>query len=279
MPSFSDFANLELFDRDTDKDQLFLDFRDAIAGTNDSNMQKIDALFESQNASILINVTLVFDSTNNTYIVTGVPQSVGNIYSIRFMMPKDYIAGETFTINNNIYQLYTPRLSPLTDGAWKNNSVITANVNASVFFIFSADGIIGESATINIGTTNTVDYGAGSSVSNSGTDTNAVLDFTLERGPTGHEGPQGPPINVDTVEYTLAASDWVASSDFYVQTVTLSATAQNGFTGISANATKAQVEALRNALLRITGYTNTTISFAIDGDLPTIDIPMALINF
>ena len=46
-------------------------------------------------------------------------------------------------------------------------------------------------ATITIGTTTTGESGTNASVTNSGTDENAVLDFVIPRGDTGATGPQG----------------------------------------------------------------------------------------
>lgn len=48
-------------------------------------------------------------------------------------------------------------------------------------------GPAGEAATITIGTTTTGDPGTEASVVNSGTATNAILDFTIPQGPTGPE--------------------------------------------------------------------------------------------
>lgn len=47
-------------------------------------------------------------------------------------------------------------------------------------------------ATITIGTTTTGEPGTNASVTNSGTDENAILDFVIPRGDTGATGPAGP---------------------------------------------------------------------------------------
>lgn len=49
----------------------------------------------------------------------------------------------------------------------------------------------GDAATVNVGTTTTVEYGTSANVVNSGTTSAAVLDFTLPSGPIGPEGPKG----------------------------------------------------------------------------------------
>ena len=59
-------------------------------------------------------------------------------------------------------------------------------------------GADGKAATVSIGKTTTVDNGQSASVSNSGTDLNAVLNFSIPQGPkgdkgdTGEQGPVGP---------------------------------------------------------------------------------------
>lgn len=50
-------------------------------------------------------------------------------------------------------------------------------------------GPAGQAATIQIGS---VTSGAAPDVTNSGTETAAVLDFVLQQGPAGPQGPQGP---------------------------------------------------------------------------------------
>lgn len=49
-----------------------------------------------------------------------------------------------------------------------------------------------KAATVRVGTVSTGEPGADAAVSNSGTDTDAVLDFVLPRGETGPQGIQGP---------------------------------------------------------------------------------------
>ena len=50
-------------------------------------------------------------------------------------------------------------------------------------------GPAGQAATIQIGS---VTSGAAPAVTNSGTETDAVLDFVLQQGPAGPQGPEGP---------------------------------------------------------------------------------------
>ena len=75
----------------------------------------------------------------------------------------------------------------------------------------------------------------------------------------------------------LDAGEWTGG-DPYVQTVTVTTVAENGFIAAAQTATASEVDALRNALVRITGQTATSISFAADGELPSVDIPLTLVN-
>ena len=54
------------------------------------------------------------------------------------------------------------------------------------------DGADGQAATITVGSTTTGAAGTNASVTNSGTSSAAVLEFTIPRGDTGATGPQGP---------------------------------------------------------------------------------------
>ena len=51
-------------------------------------------------------------------------------------------------------------------------------------------------ATITVGTTTTTDTGSNASVTNSGTNENVILDFSIPRGSIGPTGPTGPQGNI-----------------------------------------------------------------------------------
>ena len=51
-------------------------------------------------------------------------------------------------------------------------------------------------ATITVGTTTTTDAGSNASVTNSGTNENVILDFSIPRGSIGPTGPTGPQGNI-----------------------------------------------------------------------------------
>lgn len=74
---------------------------------------------------------------------------------------------------------------------------------------------------------------------------------------------------------TLLASAWVNGT----QTVSVSGLGanQNGNVGLSQSATKAQASAASKAKLRISGQSAGTVTITADGDVPEIDIPIAVV--
>lgn len=58
-------------------------------------------------------------------------------------------------------------------------------------------GVAGNAATIAVGTVTTGAAGSSAVITNSGTSSAAVFDFTIPRGDTGATGPQGPTANID----------------------------------------------------------------------------------
>ena len=57
-------------------------------------------------------------------------------------------------------------------------------------------------ATITVGTTTTTDAGSNASVTNSGTNENVILDFSIPRGSIGPTGPTGPQGNIGPIGLT-----------------------------------------------------------------------------
>lgn len=199
MPSLSEFASLYLFDGVDDATQSFLEYRVDTSGTQaSSNMRKIDKLFQEQHTKLLQIQSSTYDvvletdpSTPGIYTVIGVPTDTQDIYTIRFLAPKNYVEGETLTINGTIYPILSIQMESISDDAWTSGALITLDISVVSQTAFTKSGTAGEAATIDVGTVSTVDYGTGSNVTNSGTETNAVFDFTLERGPQGPMGPAG----------------------------------------------------------------------------------------
>ena len=91
----------------------------------------------------------------------------------------------------------TTTSDPGTDAVVTNSGTAT---NAILNFVIprgatgatGATGPAGEAATITVGTTTTGAPGTDAVVTNSGTATNAILNFVIPRGETGATGPQGP---------------------------------------------------------------------------------------
>lgn len=75
----------------------------------------------------------------------------------------------------------------------------------------------GKAATITIGTTTTADVGESANVTNSGTDNNAVLNFTIPRGEQGPKGDTGASstVNVDTADSYTPWTAWDSQGTTY----------------------------------------------------------------
>ena len=78
-------------------------------------------------------------------------------------------------------------------GGWSiDNSTLKFNENKVLSVVGGGSagpqGPAGQAATIQIGS---VSSGAAPAVTNSGTETDAVLDFVLQQGPAGPQGPKG----------------------------------------------------------------------------------------
>ena len=147
-------------------------------------------------------------------------------------------------------------------------------------------GIPGEAATIQIGTVQTGDAGTDASVTNSGTESAAVLDFVIPRGSQGVQGEQGVPgetgatgngissisqtgtsglIDTYTVYYTNGDTD-----NF---TVTNGQNGTDGQDGVSPTASVTQT--LTGATLTVTdasGTTTANITNGTDGSAATISV-------
>jgi hypothetical protein len=66
-----------------------------------------------------------------------------------------------------------------------------SNTNYDTEWIDNSGG--GSTVSVNVGETTTGEPGTNASVTNSGDETNVVLNFTIPRGKTGPQGPQGKP--------------------------------------------------------------------------------------
>ena len=75
-----------------------------------------------------------------------------------------------------------------------------------------AAGPAGTPATVTIGTVSTGAPGTNASVTNSGSDSNAVFNFVIPAGATGAAGPQGPKGDTGTVTPAAAVDDAVTTT-------------------------------------------------------------------
>ena len=87
------------------------------------------------------------------------------------------------------------------------------------------DGQDGQAATITVGSTTTGAAGTNASVTNSGTSSAAVLNFTIPRGDTGATGPQGPAGSFGYMSAPLISSSYLTinTSGTIIQTLDLPA--------------------------------------------------------
>ena len=78
-----------------------------------------------------------------------------------------------------------------------------------------------------------------------------------------------------SVNATLSASAWSNGQ----QTVTISGlkSDQNGTVSLSQSCTLEQYEEARNASILVTGQAKNSLTFTVNGDTPTVDIPITVI--
>lgn len=80
---------------------------------------------------------------------------------------------------------------------------------------------------------------------------------------------------------TLAASAWSGVNSPYTQTIVVEGlgASQNGSISLAHNATTAQREAAREALLSVVGQAEDSITVVADGEMPDVDIPVLIVLF
>lgn len=98
-----------------------------------------------------------------------------------------------------------------------------------------ATGPQGDAATISVGTVTTGSAGTSASVTNSGTTSEAVFDFTIPRGDTGATGPQGPQGEIGPIGPTGATGiEWQGTWDNATDYVNNDAVFYNGASWFAA---------------------------------------------
>lgn len=134
------------------------------------------------------------------------------------------------------------------------------------------DGTDGQNATITIGQTTTLAPGSQATVTNVGTDTNAVLNFGIPEGQQGIQGPQGDPginarayvtQNTGSATITIEDADGTTTATVYDGT-----DGTNGTDGFSPVATVTQNTG--SATISITDQNGTTTATVYDGTPGTI---------
>lgn len=124
-----------------------------------------------------------------------------------------------------------------------------------------AKGADGAAATIAVGTVNTGEAGTNVVITNSGTSSAAVFNFTIPRGQDGAQGPQGPQGTPTTVNgksgtnITLTAADVGAMSTGTAQTMTASLKAMTNPAETTAQ--------MRNIYIAPNGTEPTTINVPV----------------
>lgn len=112
------------------------------------------------------------------------------------------------------------------------------------------NGVDGVSPTVSVGTTTTGSAGTDATVTNSGTDTDVTLDFTIPQGVTGDTGPSGPAnsLSIGTVSTGATAATITGTAPNQTLNLTLqkgdtggTGSTGKGFTGGNYSATTGEV--------------------------------------
>jgi hypothetical protein len=120
----------------------------------------------------------------------------------------DGINGDMF-FNTLTGDLYGPKAS----GAWPASPMVNLRGPTGVAGQIGTNGLKGETgdaATIAVGTTTSVNFGTAPSVTNSGSNTAAILDFNIPKGERGEKGEEGN-TNAITITGTVADSSLLPS--------------------------------------------------------------------
>ena len=141
----------------------------------------------------------VITAVYTTYSATGVPTDL-NITGTGLCSnntcttkPVVKLAGVTQTVTGGTTTGVGVKLGVIADGDYVLNFAVgNSSVNYNLTIKSGASGTGGGSATVTVGGTTTGAAGTFASVSNTGTSSAAILNFTIPRGDTGAQGVQGP---------------------------------------------------------------------------------------
>ena len=141
----------------------------------------------------------VITAVYTTYSSSGVPTNL-NITGTGLCAnatcttkPVVKLAGVTQTVTGGTSTGVGVKLGVIVDGDYVLNFAVgSSNVNYNLTIKSGTGGTGGGSATVAVGTTATGAAGSSAAVTNSGTATAAVLNFTIPQGATGAVGATGP---------------------------------------------------------------------------------------
>lgn len=133
--------------------------------------------------------------------------------------------------------------------------------------------VVGESATVDVGTTTTVEAGQNANVTNSGTTSNAIFDFEIPRGADGRDGTNGrdgndgisPTATVTQTESgaTISITDRNGTTTANIRNGVDGANGTNGADGFSPSASVTTTST--GATISITDKNGTTTSEITNG--------------
>lgn len=85
--------------------------------------------------------------------------------------------------------------------------------------------------------------------------------------------------NSQALSKTLYADQWAASGSVFLQDIAIDGLTaeQNGIIGVAQNLTEEQLEATREAGLYISQQSDGSLTIALDGEVPSCDIPVVII--
>lgn len=193
---------------------------------------------------------------------------------------------------------------------------VTPSNDGSYYMLLASRGLqgqTGQAATVQIGTVTTVPYGTGSSVTNVGTQNNAVLDISLEQGPEGDvstvdgvsatngnvqlnavkfvaqslssaqqtqaRNNLNSPANPTKTTATLAVANWSGTEAPYLYTLTVTGVTATNTVVLypDSNITQEQLEALQAANIIGSSQAANSLTLKAFGDKPEVAIPIGII--
>ena len=84
--------------------------------------------------------------SSSVFTLTGLPDNLPDIFTVRFKAPADFAEGDTFSINALPYALFLPNQQPAQAGAFAKNAVVSLNVDLATgkAFLPGGSGGMGE---------------------------------------------------------------------------------------------------------------------------------------